>query len=84
MKLLSDLLSTMTKIRLSWLIKASIFQLLFVTVANFVLSEFFYFILSVTGQYHLDKDNFLTFLKNPVALALLFAYLLLLAAFIHL
>ncbi|MCY7234534.1 glycerophosphodiester phosphodiesterase [Streptococcus dysgalactiae] len=84
MKLLSDLLLTMSKIRFSWLLKASVFQLLFVTMANFALSEFFYIILGVTGQYHLDKDNFFTFLKNPLALALLFLYLLLFAAFIHL
>lgn len=49
MKLLSDLLLTMSKIRFSWLLKASVFQLLFVTMANFVLSEFFYIILGVTG-----------------------------------
>lgn len=84
MTFLSDLISLMTKIRLSWVIKAGIFQLLFVTIANIVLSEFFYFILDVTGQYHLDKDNVVTFLKNPIALALLGAYLFLLAAFIHL
>ncbi|MGT2934924.1 glycerophosphoryl diester phosphodiesterase membrane domain-containing protein [Streptococcus castoreus] len=84
MTVLSDLFSIMTKIRLSWLIKASVFQLLFVTIANFVLSECFYSILSVTGQYHLDKDNFLTFFKNPIALALLCVYLFLLAVFIHL
>lgn len=65
MTFLSDLISLMTKIRLSWVIKAGIFQLLFVTIANIVLSEFFYFILDVTGQYHLDKDNVVTFLKNP-------------------
>lgn len=70
MTFLSDLISVMTKIRLSWVIKAGIFQLLFVTIANIVLSEFFYFILDVTGQYHLDKDNVVTFLKNPIALAL--------------
>lgn len=43
MTFLSDLISVMTKIRLSWVIKAGIFQLLFVTIANIVLSEFFLF-----------------------------------------
>ncbi|MGT2932537.1 glycerophosphoryl diester phosphodiesterase membrane domain-containing protein [Streptococcus catagoni] len=84
MKFLSDLLSLMKKIRFEWLLKASIFQLLFVTITNLVLSELFYLILDITGQYHLDKDNIFNFIKNPFALAFFFLYFFFLVAFIHL
>ncbi|EHI69655.1 glycerophosphoryl diester phosphodiesterase membrane domain-containing protein [Streptococcus ictaluri] len=84
MSFLSELLSIMKKIKMEWLIKASVFQLLFVTIANLALSELFYLILDVSGQYHLDKDNIITFVKNPLALFLFLLYFLVLVAFIHL
>lgn len=84
MKILSDTLRLLKRVRFEWSLKASIFQLLLIIISNLILSGFFFIILGITDQYHIDKGNFFTIIKNPFALVLFILYFLSLIAFINL
>ncbi|MCK1199777.1 glycerophosphoryl diester phosphodiesterase membrane domain-containing protein [Streptococcus uberis] len=77
-------MKNLSQVDVMTLVRMSFFEMIFISLSQFILSESFYLLMALVGYDHIDKSNFLTFIKNPLSIALLLIYFFILAFLIHL
>ncbi|MCK1230960.1 glycerophosphoryl diester phosphodiesterase membrane domain-containing protein [Streptococcus uberis] len=77
-------MKNLSQVDVMTLVRMSFFEMIFISLSQFILSESFYLLMALVGFDHIDKTNFLTFIKNPLSIALLLIYFFILAFLIHL
>lgn len=67
-------MKNLSQVDVMTLVRMSFFEMIFISLSQFILSESFYLLMALVGFDHIDKTNFLTFIKNPLSIALLLIY----------